>query len=74
MEKEKVPNPGSDEAVTQGCSCAVLDNAHGHGAWGTFFHPDDEKLFWITEGCHLHDPQKGGHHRSNRKDNSLQEE
>jgi len=23
------PNPGSDKALARGCTCAVLDNAHG---------------------------------------------
>ena len=25
------PKPGSDEAIAQGCACAVLDNCHGKG-------------------------------------------
>jgi len=45
--KEK-PNPGSQEALDQGCICAVLDNNHGKFApWP----PDD---WWITEGCPVH--------------------
>ena len=48
----KVPNPGSDEAIKRGCTCAVLDNRHGIGA-------DDfgDGYFWITQGCPLHDPE-----------------
>lgn len=42
-----VPNPGSDEAIAEGCICAVLDNARGRG----------DGPFWITEGCPLHQPQ-----------------
>lgn len=46
------PNPGSDEAIRQGCSCAVLDNNHGlrqpwPGGW------------WITQGCPVHAPKAG---------------
>ena len=41
------PNPGSDEALEQGCTCAVLDNNHGRIAP----YPD----WWITEGCPVHD-------------------
>ena len=28
------PNPGSDEAIQQGCACPVLDNCHGAGYYG----------------------------------------
>ena len=41
-------NPGSDEAVAQGCLCPVMDNAHGWGARGK------EGVFWIDGGCPLH--------------------
>jgi hypothetical protein len=30
----KTPNPGSDEAIDAGCTCPVLDNAHGKGYKG----------------------------------------
>ena len=30
----KAPNPGSDDAIEQGCRCPVMDNAHGHGYLG----------------------------------------
>lgn len=47
------PNPGSDDAINQGCTCPVIDNRHGKGI-------DDPQaakspLFWITMGCPLHD-------------------
>jgi len=42
------PNPGSDEALDQGCSCPVMDNGHGKGPGP----------FWVTVDCPLHgDPQ-----------------
>jgi hypothetical protein len=51
------PNPGSTEAQKRGCTCPILDNAHGRG----FPWPRDDGLdpvlnpsFWITEGCPLH--------------------
>jgi hypothetical protein len=44
------PNPGSDEAIKQGCTCPVLDNAHGKGR---MLQPG---VFWMSEGCPLHDP------------------
>lgn len=49
------PNPGSVEAMDQGCICAVLDNAHGRGAWGT---SGPDAVFWITDGCPVHAPKK----------------
>lgn len=26
--KDKIPNPGSDEAIRKGCRCPVLGNRH----------------------------------------------
>ena len=48
------PNPGSEEALKQGCICAVLDNRHGLGAID-----NKDGVFWVTEGCPLHDDRKG---------------
>lgn len=51
------PNPGSREALAQGCICAVLDNEHGRGCY------TDEAgnpQFWISGGCPLHDPSELG--------------
>ena len=48
-EGQQKPNPGSDEAIKQGCRCAVLDNRHGKGA---FDFPDGQ--FWINEECPIH--------------------
>lgn len=49
----KVPNPGSIEAQHQGCTCPVLDNAHGKG-----LPMSSGPAWWIMEKCPLHDPQK----------------
>lgn len=46
MKLKKLPNPGSDAAIEQGCKCPVLDNAHGKGC--------REGMFWISENCPLH--------------------
>lgn len=46
------PNPGSDEAVALGCTCPVLDNGRGGGAWG------DPGLFWYSAGCPVHDVEQ----------------
>jgi hypothetical protein len=47
--ENKIPNPGSNEALKQGCLCAVLDNTHGKGAYN-----GKPGTFWITEDCPLH--------------------
>jgi hypothetical protein len=45
MSKKKlIENPGSPEAIKQGCTCPVLDNEFGRGSGP----------FWITDGCPLH--------------------
>lgn len=48
------PNPGSDEARTAGCICAVLDNNHGRWA------PWPDNGWWITHGCPVHAPDIAG--------------
>lgn len=47
----RVPNPGSDEALSMGCECAVLDNCHGR------FAPVPPDGWFITMGCPVHDPR-----------------
>lgn len=49
-----IPNPGSKEALAQGCRCAVLDNNHGLRA------PYPPDGWWITGGCPIHAPYAGG--------------
>jgi hypothetical protein len=48
-----VRTPGSAAAKREGCTCPVMDNGHGAGAY-----VDSEygPQFWITEGCPLHSP------------------
>ena len=46
------PNPGSDEAIDQGCTCAVLDNGRGKGCG--MFDENGESLFWLNANCPLH--------------------
>ena len=45
-------NPGSTEAIEEGCTCPVLDNCHGKGIPMT--EHDEDMAFWITAGCPLH--------------------
>lgn len=42
------PNPGSSEAVKQGCKCPVIDNRYGKGV------RDGRDEFWINGSCPLH--------------------
>jgi len=42
------PNPGSEAALNQGCTCHVLDNGHGSPALGEI------RGWWISEGCPVH--------------------
>jgi len=46
-------NPGSKEAVEKGCTCAVMDNAHGKGIPGSETRPDGPH-FYISCDCPLH--------------------
>lgn len=53
MSTETIPNPGSIEAVHKGCTCPVLDNAHGKGV-----HPGEaDPLFWVNSSCPVHGPE-----------------
>ena len=50
--KPDTPNPGSPEAIKQGCTCPVKDNRMGEGfTWGGLC----GKFFYMTEGCPIHD-------------------
>ena len=42
------PNPGSDAAIADGCTCPVMDNGHGSQSLG------DSRGFWVTAGCPIH--------------------
>ncbi len=44
------PNPGSDEAIEQGCVCPRIDNHFGKGVPNG----DHEPLFWYNATCELH--------------------
>lgn len=49
-----IPNPGSDAAIDQGCTCPVLDNEHGRGAYMA----DGAPVFYINENCLVHHKAK----------------
>jgi hypothetical protein len=42
------PNPGSEAAQSQGCTCPVTENRHGKGI------RDGRNEFWIACQCPLH--------------------
>lgn len=46
------PNPGSTEAIAQGCKCPVLDNGHGRGSGR--IGSDGLPVFWISADCQVH--------------------
>ena len=47
------PNPGSKEAIEQGCTCPVMDNYHGEGSGYT--DKEGYPLFYYSEDCPIHD-------------------
>ena len=47
--KETAPNPGSIEALSQGCTCPIIDNHYGEGII-----LDEKVSHWIIKGCPLH--------------------
>ena len=48
----KIPPPGSDEAIKKGCICPIEDNHYGDGCgWKG---DNGEPLFWVTADCPLH--------------------
>lgn len=50
------PNPGSKEARDLGCTCPVLDNAHGRGYMGGAKDTNGDTVFVYRAGCVVHDP------------------
>ena len=55
IDTNAVPSPGSPEAVAKGCTCPILDNAHGGGYLGI------PGMFVMTYGCPLHAPDTHRH-------------
>ena len=45
------PNPGSQEAIEQGCTCPVIDNHYGEGAYND---ENGKPLFWMNCECPVH--------------------
>ena len=53
------PNPGSREAVKQGCRCPILDNGHGRGYMGGVKDKDGNTLFVYLASCPVHKVEGG---------------
>ena len=53
----KPPNPSSREAIDLGCTCPVLDNAHGRGYMGGAEDNEGRTVFVYTGGCPVHDEE-----------------
>ena len=45
------PNPGSQEAIEQGCKCPVMDNRRGKGV---YIDKNGEPVFWYSGICKIH--------------------
>ena len=45
-------NPGSDEAISEGCTCPVLENRHGNGYKGM------AGVFVYNSGCPVHKDER----------------
>ena len=52
--KPIIPNPGSDSAISAGCTCPVLDN---HRGWGSVY---GKGKFWINRNCPIHGMNHNG--------------
>ena len=48
------PNPGSDAAIAQGCTCPVIDNHHGRGMPALDADGQERAWFVFREDCPLH--------------------
>ena len=45
-------NPGSNDAIKNGCTCPALDNGHGNGCGRR--DENGDPLFWINGNCPIH--------------------
>lgn len=48
---EKKFSPGSDSAIKAGCTCPIMDNCRGKGAYKK---PDGTPVFWYNKECPIH--------------------
>lgn len=52
------PNPGSQEAIDQGCECPVMDNLNGRGFPVTTDEGELQIAYWINGNCPIHGAKK----------------
>lgn len=52
-----VPSPGSYAAIELGCTCPVLDNNYGHGAYRD---GSGEIMYWKSDDCPVHSQTSNG--------------
>ena len=60
--KEFLP-PGSDEAIEAGCTCPVIDNAHGKGYMGEVTDDKGQTVYIFSGDCPLHGAGENEDHR-----------
>jgi len=48
------PNPGSKEAIKQGCTCPVMDNNNGKGLPIPDKDGTIQTAFWMSVDCPIH--------------------
>lgn len=50
-----IPTPGSELAIEQGCTCAVIDNHYGRGIPHGSDENGHQRLdFWVSDDCPIH--------------------
>lgn len=63
----ETPNPGSPEAVAEGCACPVHDNARGLGYMGGMKDVNGDTVFVMVVGCPVHSNEIDDADASTRK-------
>lgn len=53
-QQKKLPNPGTKEALDLGCTCPIMDNAHGKGIPLPNKKGEIEYCFWYSGDCPVH--------------------
>jgi hypothetical protein len=54
INKNVLPNPGSERAIELGCKCPVMDNGHGTGYLGGVRNEEGNVVFVYSDKCMLH--------------------
>lgn len=59
------PNPGSEEAISIGCTCPVMDNGYGRGYLGGVQDETGQTVFVTNDNCPVHG--SGSAHRQGKQ-------